>query len=84
MNMNKYIIGIDGMGCGACEAHVQDIIRRNFVCKKIKASHIHNNVIVITELNLAKEDFEKVINPTGYIVTSFERSVAIKKLFGWR
>lgn len=82
--MNKYIIGIDGMGCGACEAHVQDVIRKNFKIKSVKASHLKNNVVVITELNLVKEDFKVVFEPTGYIVTSFERMIAEKKLFGWR
>ena len=27
--MNKYVLGIDGMKCGGCEDHVQDIVVRN-------------------------------------------------------
>ena len=38
--MNKYVLGIDGMSCGMCEAHVQDVIRRNIDVKKVKASHL--------------------------------------------
>ena len=43
--MNKYVLGIDGMGCGSCEAHVKDVIRRNFQYKKVIASHIKNQLI---------------------------------------
>lgn len=82
--MNKYILGIDGMGCGMCEMHVEETISKAFKCKRVKASHIKNNVIVILEDNLTIEDFKKVLDPTGYRVTSFERTVAVKKLFGWR
>ena len=82
--MNKYILGIDGMRCGMCEAHVEETIRKNINVKKIKASHIKNNVIVITEENLTEDDFKKILDPTGYKVTSFERTVAVKTLFSWR
>lgn len=82
--MNKYILGIDGMGCGMCEMHVEEAIRKILNVKKVKASHIKNQVVVITELNLVEEDFKKILDPTGYRITSFERTVALKKLFGWR
>ena len=82
--MNKYILGIDGMKCGMCETHVQDVIRKAIKVKKVKASHIKNNVVVITELNLVEEDFHKIIDPTGYRITSFTREIAIKTLLGWK
>ncbi len=82
--MNKYILGIDGMACGMCEMHVEDAISKNIKAKKVKASHIKNNVVVITEENLGEEDFKRMLDPTGYIITSFERTVAVKKLFWWR
>ena len=82
--MNKYILGIDGMRCGMCEMHVEETISKNIKVKKIKASHLRNNVIVISEENLFVDDFKKILDPTGYKVTSFERSIAVKKLFGWK
>ena len=82
--MNKYILGIDGMACGMCEMHVEDKLRKAIKLKKVHASHIKNNVTVITELELSEEDFKKILDPTGYRVTSFTKSVAVKKLFGWR
>lgn len=82
--MNKYIVGIDGMGCGSCEMHVEETLRKTIHAKRIKASHIKNHVIVITEENFAQEDFKRILDPTGYRVTSFERAVAVKHFFGWR
>ena len=82
--MNKYILGIDGMKCGMCEMHVEDAIRKAIKVKKVNASHLKNSVVVITEKNLDSFDFENILKPAGYRVTSFERTVAIKKLFGWR
>ena len=82
--MNKYILGIDGMGCGHCEAHVEETIRKHIKIKRIKASHIKNNVVVITEENLVEDDFKKILDPTGYRVTSFTREVAVKKWYGYR
>ena len=82
--MNKYILGIDGMGCGMCEIHVEDAIHKSIKAKRVKASHIKNNVVVFSEDILGREDFERVLDPTGYRVTSFERAVAVKKFFGWR
>ena len=82
--MNKYILGIDGMKCGMCEMHVEDAIRKVMKVKKVNASHIKNNVVVITESNFDQYDFENALKTTGYRITSFERSLAVKKLFGWR
>lgn len=82
--MNKYILGIDGMKCGMCEAHVEETIRKNIKLKSVKASHIKNQVVVITELDLTIEDFKKSLDPTGYRLELFEKVEAKKTLFGWR
>ena len=82
--MKKYILGIDGMGCGMCEMHVENAIRKTFRVKKAKASHLTNRLVVFTEDNLVENDFSNALKETGYRVTSFERAPAIKRLFGWR
>ena len=82
--MNKYILGIDGMGCGSCEAHVNDTIRRNFKTTKVTSSHISNQTILISEGEYKMEDFKKVLDPTGYRLTSFKKEAAVKKLFSWK
>ena len=82
--MNKYVLGIDEMQCGMCELHVEETIFKNIKVKKAKASMFKKQVVVFTELNLDQEDFKKVLDQTGYRITSFERMPAIRKLFGWR
>ena len=82
--MNKYILGIDGMGCGMCEMHVEDAIRKAIKIKKVKASHLKNNVTVFTEANLGEEDFSKALDNSGYRITSFLREAAVRRLFGRR
>ena len=66
--MNRYVIGIDGMRCGMCEMHIEEVLRKNIKIKKVKASRFKNQLVVITELDLIKEDFLKVFDPTGYKV----------------
>ena len=66
--MNRYVIGIDGMRCGMCEMHIEEVVRKNIKIKKVKASRFKNQLVVITELDLIKEDFLKVFDPTGYKV----------------
>lgn len=82
--MNKYILGIDGMKCGMCEAHIEETIRKNIKLKSVKASHIKSQIVVITELDLTIEDFKKSLDPTGYRLELFEKVEAKKTLFGWR
>ena len=82
--MNKYILGIDGMKCGMCEMHVEDTVRKNFNYKKVKASHLSNSLVVITPSELSESDFVKAFYPTGYRITSYQKTNAVKKLFFWR
>lgn len=57
---------------------------KNIPAKSIKASHIKNNLVVISDSEPAIEDFKKILDSTGYRITSFEKTIAVKKLFGWK
>ena len=37
--MIKTLVGIDGMMCDMCEAHMNDLFRNHFDIKKVKSSH---------------------------------------------
>ncbi len=82
--MNKYILGIDGMRCGMCEVHIEETIEKAIKVKKARASRMKKELIVITEENLIEDDFHKILDPTGYRITSFQREVAVKKFLGWK
>lgn len=64
--MKKTTLKIDGMMCGMCEAHVADVIRRNFKTKKITASHVKNTAVIISESPLDEDKIKTVIDETGY------------------
>lgn len=36
--MIKTTVGIEGMSCGMCEAHINDVVRREFKVKSVKSS----------------------------------------------
>ena len=80
----KYTLAVRGMRCGMCEMHVEEALRKNLKIKKAKASHFKNEVVVFSLLNLSEEDFKNALDPTGYIITSFKRDVAVRKIFRWR
>ncbi len=84
IRMLKITMGIDGMMCGMCESHINDAIRREFKVKKVTSSHTKKQTVILTEKPLDEERLRKVIDDTGYKVTSIETAEEEKKggLFG--
>lgn len=75
----KYTLKIDGMMCGMCEAHVNDVIRRNFKIKKVTSSHTKNQTIIISESLLDEELLKNKIGETGYKVLDIKYEEEAKK-----
>lgn len=65
-NLKQIIIKIDGMKCGECESHVNDIIRRNFKIKKVNSSHRTGEVKILTIEELNVRDIENKLMSYGY------------------
>ena len=65
-NLKQIIIKIDGMKCGECESHVNDIIRRNFKIKKVSSSHRTGEVKILTIEELNVKDIENKLMSYGY------------------
>ena len=82
--MYKYVLKINGMRCGMCEAHIEDVIRKKIKVKRVNASHIKNELTVITDMVLDEKDFHIFLDETGYIIDSFEISYAKKTFLGWK
>ncbi len=82
--MNKYILKINGMRCGMCESHINDVLRKNFKIKKVSSSHLKNETIILTEEDIAFEDIKNVIDKTGYYLTNIEKNTVIKKGLFWK
>ena len=79
--MVKTIVGIDGMMCGMCESHVNDVIRKSFDVKKVSSSHSKKRTEIISEEALDEDKIRAVIDETGYTVMSVETE-PYKKKFG--
>lgn len=79
IRMLKITMGIDGMMCGMCESHINDAIRREFKVKKVTSSHAKKQTVILTEKPLDEGKLRKVIDDTGYKVTSIETSEEEKK-----
>lgn len=82
--MNKIILKINGMKCGMCEAHVNDLFRKNIKFKSIKSSHSKNETIIICENEYTKGELDKCLLNSGYIIENITYEKATKSLLGWR
>lgn len=70
--MAKIILGVDGMMCGMCEAHVNDAIRNNFDVKKVKSSRKKNETVITANEEIPEEKLREVISEAGYTMTSYK------------
>lgn len=77
--MYKTTVGIYGMACSMCEAHINDVIRKEFKVKKVNSSHTNNETVIISNDEIPKQKIEEVINPTGYKVMSVSSEPYNKK-----
>lgn len=64
--MVKTTVRIDGMMCGMCESHINDVIRKTFDVKKVKSSHTKNVAVVLSEEALDEGKMSAAIEETGY------------------
>lgn len=79
--MIKTVIKVEGMMCGMCEAHVSDIIRKNFKVKKVYSSHVKGETVVLSQEPLKEEDVLSAFKETGYKVKGVYFEQAAKKGF---
>lgn len=77
--MEKLTLKIDGMMCGMCEAHVNDVIRRSFAVKKVTSSHFKGITEILTDADLSDEALNAAVKGTGYTLTSVTREPYEKK-----
>ena len=70
--MYKYELEINGMMCSMCEAHINDVVRRNFDVKKLKSNHKKNLTTFISNEIIDENLLKEVISKTGYEVTKIK------------
>ena len=62
--MVKTIVGIEGMACGMCEAHVNEAVRNAFQVKKVKSSHAKKQTVIIAEKEIPEQELKNVVAKT--------------------
>lgn len=77
--MVKTVVKIDGMACGMCESHMNDLIRNNFKVKSVKSSHSDKESVVVSEESLDEEKMKKVVTDTGYTFVGMSEEPYEKK-----
>lgn len=81
--MIQTTIGIDGMMCEMCEAHINDAIRKNFTVKSAKSNRKKKQCVVVSDAPLDEQRIRSVIANTGYDLLSItSEPFQKKKLFG--
>lgn len=79
--MIQTTIGVDGMMCEMCEAHINDVIRKSFAVKSAKADRKKKRCVVLSEEPLDEAAVRDAIEATGYEFTSMSAEPYQKKGF---
>ncbi len=75
----EYTLKIDGMKCGMCESHVNDVVRKINGVKKVNSSHTKNNSVIVMEEGTSKEAIKEAIAKQGYRVLGEEERPYVKR-----
>lgn len=79
--MIKTVLKVNGMMCGMCEAHMNDLVRKNFNVKKVTSSVKGGETVVISEENLDIPFLKKEIKEIGYVLVDVHTEPYEKKGF---
>ena len=79
MIMVKTVLKIDGMMCGMCEAHMNDLIRKNFKVKKVTSSAKDGETVIISDAELDIPWAKKQIKDIGYELVDYTSEPYEKK-----
>lgn len=77
--MVKITVGVEGMACGMCEAHVNEAVRNAFPVKKVTSSHTKKQTVVLAEDDIDEQKLKDVIAKSGYEAVSVNREPYEKK-----
>ena len=69
-NMKKYVLKVDGMMCGMCEAHVNNAVRQAANVTDVKSSHSKGTTEITCENDIDVEAVKAAIEKEGYKVSS--------------
>lgn len=77
--MVRITVGIEGMACGMCEAHINEAVRNAFRVKKVTSSHTKKQTVILAEQDIPEQELKSVIAKAGYDVVSVSSEPYEKK-----
>ncbi len=77
--MVRITVGIEGMACGMCEAHINEAVRNAFRVKKVTSSHAKKQTVIFAEQDIPEQELKSVITKAGYDVISVNSEPYKKK-----
>ena len=60
------VIHVEGMRCGICETHINDVVRRIAKVKSVKSSHRTGEVKIRYEKEIDLDAIKEAIKKEGY------------------
>ena len=79
--MVETILKVQGMMCGMCESHINDVVRKTAQVSKVSSSHTRGETVIVSDQELDLEALKQAIATTGYTVTGAETRPYEKKGF---
>ena len=70
--MLKIVLEVEGMHCGMCETHVNDVVRRVDGVKKVSSSHAKGRTEVVAEDSINTALIKAAITAQGYTVGNIQ------------
>ena len=77
--MIKTVLKVNGMMCGMCESHMNDLIRKNFKVKKVTSSAKDGETVIISDAELDIPWAKKQIKDIGYELVDYTSEPYEKK-----
>ena len=68
--MVRIVIGINGMTCGMCEAHINEAIRNAFQVNKVTSSRARKQTVILAGQEISGQEIKDVNEKDGYEVVS--------------
>lgn len=79
--MVETLLRVDGMICGMCESHINDVVRKTARVNKVTSSHTKGETVIVSEQPVDVEALKAAIAETGYTVTGVQTRPYEKKGF---
>ena len=69
--MVETILRVDGMMCGMCESHINDVVRKTARVNKVTSSHTKGETVILSETAIPEAELRPVFSKLGYALMGY-------------